>query len=99
MMNKQEQKRFAALRKMVMDAIKRELEIDSYCKSYEGTFEWYFNYPNYFDDRDATQGPDGCILTLHCYVLGPSRHYKWLGKTPTECMGKAEEEITAWIMT
>ena len=99
MMNKQEQKRFAALRKMVMDAIKRELEIDPHCKSYEGAFEWCFHYPDYFEDPDATSGPDDCLLILHCYIFGPARHYKWTGNTPTKCMDKAEKEIKSWIMT
>lgn len=98
-MNEQEMKRFAALRKMVMDAIRRELEIYSYCKNYEGTFEWLFSYPGYFEDREAMRGPDLVILTFHCYVLGPSRHYDWTGETPTDCMDKAEKEIKSWIMT
>lgn len=98
-MNEQELKRFAALRKTIMDAIKRELEIDSYCKSYEGAFEWVFHYPDYFDDPQAESGPDDCLLILHCYVLGPSRHYKWSGSTPTQCMDKAEKEIKSWITT
>ena len=89
--------RFQKLRKDVMQAIRQELLIDNHCKSYEGTFEWTACYPNYFDDDTGESGPTYYVLTLHCYVLGPARHYEWAGKTMDEALDKAEAEIYSWI--
>ena len=89
--------RFHALRKKVMCAIARQLEEDSCCKSYEGTFELIIGYPNYFEDETAEAGPDSYCVRLHCYVLGPRRHYDWFGKTFAEALSKAESEISGWL--
>lgn len=88
--------RFDALRKKVMAAIGEQLADDPHCKSYEGTFEWTTCYPNYFDDEKGVAAPNYYVLELHCYVLGPSRHYRWDGRTRTEVLDKAEKEIEAW---
>jgi hypothetical protein len=90
--------RFDALRQRVMQAIKKELETDGHCKSYEGTFEWTTCYPNYFDDPNGKAAPCFYVLELHCYVLGPARHYRWDGKTRAEVLDKAEEEINSWLI-
>lgn len=92
-----EKARFDALRKLVMDAIRKQLEIDCCCKSYEGAFEWTVCYPTYFDDPEAKEAPEFYVLQLHCYVLGPARHYEWRGKTRTEVLDKAEREIKSWL--
>ena len=97
-MAEKENSRFEALRKMVMEAIRKELEIDCCCKSYEGVFEWYACYPSYFDDPEAKAEPELYVLTLHCYVLGPGRHYGWRGRTKAEVLDKAEREIKSWLM-
>lgn len=89
--------RFNTLRQKVMVAIAKELEIDSYCKSYEGTFEWTSCYPCYFEDEKGMKPPNYYQLTLHCHVLGPERHYEWYGKTKDEVLDKAEEEINRWL--
>ena len=89
--------RFRKLRKEVMAAIRRQLEDDAGCKSYEGTFEWLTGYPCYFADETGTAQPDFYKLTLHCYVLGPSRHYEWMGATPDEVLDQAERDIHQWI--
>ena len=97
-MSKAEHERFQALRKKVMDSVRWELtQNDGYCKSYEGAFELIVGYPNYFEDEEATQGPDSYCIRLHCYVLGPARHYDWFGKTFGEALTKAEREIASWI--
>ena len=90
-------KRFLELRKKVMKAIDRELRSGPCCKSYEGAFEWTVCYPNYFDDDSGNMGATYFVLTLHCYVLGPSRHYDWHGKTMDEVLDKAEKDILKWI--
>ena len=89
--------RFDALRKKVMAAIAKELAIDPYCKSYEGTFEWTTCYPNYFDDENGEEAPNFYVLTLHCYVLGPARHYRWEGRTREEVLYRAERDIESWL--
>lgn len=89
--------RFFALRKKVMKAIAEQLVEDPCCKSYEGTFEWITCYPNYFEDERGSNGPCYYVLVLHCYVLGPSRHYEWSGKTRDEALSKAEKEINSWL--
>lgn len=87
--------RFDALRKMVMEAIEEVCEFGG--KSYEGTFEWTVCYPDYWQDPEAKAGPELYILTLHCYLLGPARHYDWRGKTKAEVLDKAEREIKTWL--
>lgn len=92
---KNEAARFNALRKLVMDAIEEVADCGG--KSYEGTFEWTVCYPDYWQDPEAKQGPDCYVLTLHCYLIGPARHYYWRGKTKAEVLDKAEREIKSWL--
>lgn len=89
--------RFHRLRQKVMQEIAEQLEYDPACKSYEGAFEWTVCYPSYFDDATGAAKPAAYILTLHCYVLGPGRHYNWCGKTMDEALDKAEKDIAQWI--
>ena len=96
-MTPSEKARLGRLRKRVMAAIEEELKIDNCCKSYEGTFEILESYPTYFDDSEASMEPDYYRITLHCYVLGPGRHYEWDGRTFGEAIEKAEEEIDYWL--
>ena len=89
--------RFKRLRKVVMKAIREQLADDPCCKSYEGTFEWTVCYPNYFDDDTGDSGACFFKLVLHCYVIGPGRHYEWTGKTMDEALDQAEKDIDSWI--
>ena len=88
--------RLLALRKKLFEMIKAELEIDPYCKSYEGTLEVICEYPDYFDDEEATSGPSYYCIRLHCYVIGPSRHYDFTGKTMSEALDKFEKALNKW---
>lgn len=89
--------RFHRLREKTFAEIGKALEAnDGYGKSYEGAFEIVLEYPNFYEDPDATSGPV-VIIRLHCYILGPARHYEWKGKTFSEALTKAERDITAWI--
>ena len=94
-----EYKRFLALRRRVIQAIRRELEQYSYCKSYEGTFEILVSYPDYFDweDDNNPDQPNFFLIRMHCYVLGPGRHYEWRGRTLKNALDKAEKDINQWI--
>lgn len=89
--------RFNALRRKTADAIKYELSLDGHCKSYEGTWEIGLSFPDYFQDETGTADADFVEITLHCYVLGPHRHYKWQGSTFLDALRKAEAEVDSWI--
>lgn len=96
-MTGREQERFADLRQKVAQAIRHYLQDDCGHKSYEGTWEMLISYPSYFDDETATAAPDFYQLTLHCYVLGPHRHYVWSGKNWGEVLDKCEVNIDPWV--
>ena len=90
------QERFNALRKRLFDAIAIELKADDgYCKSYEGSLEWIIEYPNYFEDCLAIREPL-YTLKLHCYVVGPARHYDFPGKTIKVVLDKFEMWLNAY---
>lgn len=95
MLDKTWKERLAKLRKDTYKAVEQLVYDEGVCcKSYEGTFIWSVEYPSVFEcEKDA------CFysLTLMCYVLGPSRKYKWSGDTPDEVLDKAEKDIYAWI--
>ena len=91
-------KRFLALRRKVMVGIKKALAIDSTCKSYEGFMELVFEFPDYFEMGESEEdAPNWYVIRLHCYVLGPARHYEWRGRTLDEALDAAEKEISMWI--
>jgi hypothetical protein len=76
------------LRQLVFAEIKKCLEEDGHCKSYEGRVELI--YPNYFEDQDTY------LLELHCYLIGPTRRYEWRGKSFDECAEKAIADVKLW---
>lgn len=90
-------RRFWELRAKVFNAIQAAVNQDVCCKNCEGTFEWTAQYPDYFEDTEASAVPNYYILRLYCYILGPHRHYEWSGTTPDECLDKAEKEISDWL--
>ena len=94
-----EMQRFFALRKRLFDAIRETLEEDSHCKSYEGAFEITQCFPNYFEHEYGGAGNQAVfyVIELHCYVIGPYRHYRWDGRTFDEALGKAERQIGSWL--
>ena len=95
---KKSYKRFLALRRKVMAGIKKALAIDCSCKSYEGLMELVIEFPDYFEmDRSEDDAPNWYVIRLHCYVLGPARHYEWRGRTLDEALDAAEKEISMWI--
>lgn len=94
--NSADQKRFELLRAKTFEGIKKALAIDSHCKSYEGAFEVLHLYTDYFEDAQAIAKPE-VVIRLHCYVLGPARHYEWKGRTFEEALAKAEYDISDWI--
>ena len=85
------------MRRRVADYIREYLKDDCGHKSYEGTWELLVSYPNYFEDETAEAAPDFFQITLHCYVLGPGRHYDWIGKSWDKALTVCESDIDAWI--
>ena len=89
--------RFRKLRKMVAEEINRRVEQGFEHKSYEGTWEITLCYPDAFEDPKGVGSFDLANVTLHCYVLGPHRHYTWKGYTMEEALKRCEKDITEWI--
>lgn len=89
--------KFLKLRRYVLDALDK-VDMSYGHKSYEGTFELLINYPNYFDEESGkTDEPDFYQIMLHCYVLGPNRHYHWEGKTLAEAVDKCYCDVSKRI--
>ena len=95
-MNREEHRQFQSVRQKVAAYIREYLKEDCGHKSYEGTWELLESYPSYFEDETATSRPDFYRITLHCYVLGPDRHYNWDGRTWAEAFKKCERDIAQW---
>ena len=96
-MDKKNQEKFKKILKMVADYITTYLKEDCGHKSYEGTWEFLASYPSYFEDETATAAPDSYQVTLHCYVLGPGRHYDWKGSSLEKVLEDCERDIRRWI--
>lgn len=96
-MNKDEAALFSYLRKLVWDYIEEYLKDDCGHKSYEGTWELTVSYPDYFHAESYLDHPEVYVVQLHCYVLGPRRHYQWDGSSWMETLEQAEQDIKQWI--
>lgn len=90
-----EWKTFLELRERLFKAIKENLEIDSYCKPYEGRFDITYSLPNYFEEQDGEKGQWG--IHVACYLVGPSRGEDWYGETFGDALFKAEQDINEWL--
>jgi len=95
-MNEKDFKEFYHIREATFKAIHEELMEDNFCKSYEGTFELTICWPDYFEDDTATAEPEYYKLTLHCYVLGPARHYDWCGRTLADALKLCKSDLIDW---
>lgn len=88
--------KFIELRRWFLAKLDEADMSDSH-KSYEGTLEIGLSYPSYFESRaDRNDEPEIITIILHCYVIGPNRHYTWYGKTIEEAVNKARKEIESW---
>lgn len=85
---------FFELRKKVNEAIRHAWASGEPGKSYEGIWEVTCEYPG-ADEGDA-EGPCAWMIVLHCYLLGPSRHYSWRGKTFGEALKDCKREVEQW---
>lgn len=66
-------------------------------KSYEGAFDLVVAFPGYFDECVPTNEPDFYQIKLHCYVMGPARHYFWESTSLKEAVRMARNDINKWI--
>lgn len=85
--------KLVGVRERLFDAIRRSLEIDGHCKSYEGAFR--VALPNYFASLEG--GRAQWVIELDCYVIGPSRHYEWAGETFMDAVISVERDVDEWI--
>lgn len=85
--------RLEAFRALVYDGVAKALAEDGYCKSYEGSIAYNVTCPCYF----AREQPVHHHLELHCYVLGPQRHYTWHATSVDELFDAAERDLRKWI--
>lgn len=88
--------RIDALRELIYEGISKALEIDLRYKSYEGELEVTVLYPNYFEWIYG-QGAPVYVIRLDSCVLGPSRHYEWVGATLDEAIDEAMRDVTEWV--
>lgn len=91
--------KFLELRKWFMEKLKKmddEGDLE-YCKSYEGSFELALVYPNFFESEAPYEEKPYVCITLHCYVIGPHRHYDWKGNTIEDAVSKARSDIEKWV--
>lgn len=97
MMNENEFfKQLQLLREKVFNAVRYCKERGEPGKSYEGTFEVHFEYPSWCDNDDIKAPPCFCEIRLHCYLIGPSRHYTWTGKNMESALNKCRRDIEKW---
>ncbi len=80
-------------KEVVYGGIARSLAEDGHGKSYEGDFRLSISVPGYHDRL----APTVYRLELDCYVLGPSRHYKWFGADPDDVFSRALADVRQWI--
>lgn len=95
-MTKEEKSLFRVLRSKVGAYIEDYLKEDCGHKSYEGTWELTVSFPSYFEDDTYNAPPESFTVQLHCYVLGPQRHYSWSGKTWMKALVKCKKDIDVW---
>lgn len=79
-------------RDLVYKGVARALELYGHCKSYEGAID--IHYPGYHHK----DGKGDYYVELHCYVLGPSRHYTWWGDSVDDALSKATVDVQKWIL-
>jgi len=100
-----ELERFMALRQRVMEHITHEVTVEhNGPKAYEGTFS--ITFPSWHHEQgqrpftalhpeEVTRGY--YRIELHCYLLGPARHYNWDGATFGVALENCEADMLGWI--
>lgn len=93
----EEYKEFLDLRRWFLEQLKK-VDMSNGCKSYEGAFELFVSYPDVFEywKDEIKDESDFVKITLHCYVVGPNRHYDWTGKNIHEAVVKCRKDLEQW---
>lgn len=93
-----------AFRAMVRREIEAELKRDGYHKRYEGAVSYSVSLPPVVDWSEMpdplgrrTEMETVHQVDLYCYVLGPSRTYKWQGPTAEAVFAEATEDFMGWV--
>lgn len=86
---------FLELRKWFFGELDKILKspCGEYHKSYEGTFEVNFWFPNIFEPNISPE----VSITLDCYVVGPHRHYRWVGKNIEDAIKLCRADLEEWL--
>lgn len=87
--------RLYVLRAKVDHAVECEWARGEPGKSYEGAWELCIEYPS-TDEGGAKMPPCFWEITMHSYLIGPDRHYKWRGKTFEEAVTKCWKDVDLW---
>lgn len=82
-----------ALRQLVFAGIDVALAVDGHHKSYEGALGVEALWPSRFEPDHV----ESYAVHLHCYVLGPSRHYDWIGPDPDAVIDEATAAVRQWV--
>jgi hypothetical protein len=92
-----------AFRALVRTEIEKELKRDGYCKRFEGAVSYAVRMPPVVDWSDMPdpmgRQPEMAVehqVDLYCYVIGPSRTYRWVGATIDEVFASATADFTKW---
>ena len=97
-MDQQDLSRLLALRLRLFAYIDEMVRRGDSGKVYEGTFEIIF--PSYFHDRNVRtfslihgdQNSRAWGIKLHCYLIGPARHYDWMAESLSLALDAAERD-------
>lgn len=88
---------FSALRKRLAEALAALLKEDPHHKSYEGSWDLTFCFNDVFRDPEGDAPPYFFMIRLHCYLIGPSRHYEWGGTSWEEALLRCRHDVEMWI--
>jgi hypothetical protein len=83
---------FNKYRQRLLKAATEALALSGHGKHYEGRVETIRRLGGIHDPDQVEWG-----ILVHCYVLGPQRHYTFIGRTLDECVASADAALTEWI--
>jgi len=82
----------AAFRRLVMAGVSAYFASgESHCKSYEGRIA--VTMPQHANVSSEHEW----VVELGCYVLGPSRNYRWAGPSLGAVLAEARADVERWI--
>lgn len=92
------QERFYKLREALIAKVNQIRAEGEPGKMYEGLFRINYTFPDASDCWDGIiNKPCEVAIELHCYLVGPNRHYEWRGKTLEKALEKCEQDVYRWI--